>query len=259
MKIATWNINSIRARAEQVRAFLEESRPDVLALQEIKATEEQFPVATFAEVGYAATVFGQKTYNGVAFLAAESVGAPEAVQYGLPDDDEGAGARLVAARFGPLSVVNVYLPNGSEVGSEKYEYKLAWMGRLRDYLDRAFAPDQPVLLVGDFNVAPEDRDVYDPDALRGRILFSEPEKEALERIRAWGFVDCFRRYCAEGGHYSWWDYRLNMFRRGLGLRIDHIWASQPAAAACTDCEILIAPRRWERPSDHAPVMAELAL
>ncbi len=259
MKIATWNVNSIRTRAGQVRAFLEAHRPDVLALQELKAPTEQFPGETFAEIGYRAAVFGQKTYNGVAFLAAESAGEPEAIQRGLPDDDGEAGARLITARFGELTVINVYLPNGSEVGSDKYAHKLEWMARLRAYLDQAFDPGEPVLLVGDFNVAPEDRDVYDADALRDRILFSEPEKEALERIRAWGFVDCFRRHHDEAGLYSWWDYRLNMFRRGLGLRIDHIWGSRPVAEACSGCEILVEPRRWQRPSDHAPVMAELAL
>ncbi len=259
MRIATWNVNSIRTRADQVKAFLAEHAPDVLALQEIKVTEDQFPAEGFAEAGYTATVFGQRAYNGVAFLVREDLGEPAGVTRGFPDDGADAPARLLAARFGPLAVVNIYLPNGSEVGSDKYDYKLAWMRRLREYLDAAFDPGQPVALVGDFNVAPEDRDLYDPEAWRGRVLFSEPEKEALEHIRAWGFSDCFRRHHDESGRYSWWDYRMSMFRRGMGLRIDHIWASGPAATACTACDIVVEPRRWERPSDHAPVVAELAL
>lgn len=259
MKIATWNVNSVRSRADHIRAFLEDQAPDVLALQELKAVADQVPVETFAEVGYRATVFGQKTYNGVAFLSREGLGEPAEVQRGFPDDGEDAPARLISARFGALRLINIYLPNGSEVGSDKYNYKLDWMERLRGWLDTAFDPGDPVVLVGDFNVAPEDRDVYDPEALRDRILFSEPEKEALARIRDWGFTDCFRRHHEEAGHYSWWDYRMNQFRRGNGLRIDHIWATPAAAEACSSCEILVEPRRWERPSDHAPVVAEFKL
>jgi exodeoxyribonuclease-3 len=258
MRIATWNVNSIRTRKDQVLAFLGEQAPDVLALQETKATDEQFPAAAFAEAGYGAVVFGQKTYNGVAFLYREGL-EPQAETRGFPDDGSEAPARLIAARFGPLQLINIYLPNGSEVGSEKYDYKLSWMERLRDWLDRDFDPAAPVVLVGDFNVAPEDRDVYDPEAFRDRVLFSEPEKEALERIRAWGFRDCFRLHHDEAGLYSWWDYRLNQFRRGNGLRIDHVWASQSASDACRACDIHVEPRRWERPSDHTPVVAEFAL
>ncbi|MFA9459694.1 exodeoxyribonuclease III [Thiohalorhabdus methylotrophus] len=259
MKIATWNVNSIRTRKEHVKAFLQEYGPDVLALQETKVTDDQFPAGFFAEAGYHATVFGQKTYNGVAFLAREEPHAATEVARGFPADGEDAHSRLIAARFGPLVLVNIYLPNGSEVGSEKYTYKLDWMRRLRAWLDETCDPADPVVLVGDFNVAPEDRDVYDPEAWRGRVLFSEPEKEALETIRAWGFTDCFRLHHEEAGLFSWWDYRMNQFRRGMGLRIDHIWASKPAAEACTACDIFVEPRRWERPSDHAPVVAELNL
>jgi exodeoxyribonuclease-3 len=258
MRIATWNVNSIRTRKDQALAFLADQAPDVLALQETKATEEQFPFAAFAEAGYGAAVVGQKTYNGVAFLYRQGL-EPEWVARGFPDDGGDAPARLIAGRFGPLALVNIYLPNGSEVGSEKYEYKLDWMGRLREWLDHAFDAGDTVVLVGDFNVAPADRDVYDPEAFRDRVLFSEPEKDALEHIRGWGFTDCFRQHHDEAGLYSWWDYRMNQFRRGNGLRIDHVWASAPAAAACTACDIHVAPRRWERPSDHAPVVAEFDL
>ncbi|KPV41001.1 exodeoxyribonuclease III [Thiohalorhabdus denitrificans] len=259
MKIATWNVNSIRTRKEHVRAFLEEHRPDVLGLQEIKVTDDQFPAAFFAEAGYRSTVYGQKTYNGVAFLAREGFHEAADVARGFPDEGEDAHSRLIAARFGPVVVVNIYLPNGSEVGSEKYAYKLDWMQRLREWLDATYGAEEPVVLVGDFNVAPEDRDVHDPEAWRGRVLFSEPEKEALEAIRAWGFTDCFRLHHEDAGRFSWWDYRMNQFRRDMGLRIDHVWASRPAAEACSVCDIIVEPRRWERPSDHAPVVAEIDL
>ncbi|MEF8793449.1 exodeoxyribonuclease III [Thiohalorhabdus sp.] len=259
MKIATWNVNSVRSRADHIRTFLKEQAPDVLALQELKAVADQVPLAAFAEAGYQATIFGQKAYNGVAFLSREDISEPAEVQRGFPDDGDDAPARLLSARFGDLRLINVYLPNGSEVGSDKYNYKLDWMERLRGWLDAAFDPADPVVLVGDFNVAPEDRDVYDPAALRDRILFSEPEKQTLERIRDWGFTDCFRRFHEGAGHFSWWDYRMNQFRRGNGLRIDHIWTTPAAAGACTSCDILIEPRRWERPSDHAPVVAEIEL
>ena len=259
MKIATWNVNSVRTRADHIRAFLEDQAPDVLALQELKAVAEQVPIDTFAAAGYRATVFGQKTYNGVAFLTPDGGEEPAEVQRGFPDDGDDAPARLISARFGDLRLINIYLPNGSEVGSDKYNYKLDWMERLRGWLDTAFDPADPVVLVGDFNVAPEDRDVYDPEAFRDRVLFSEPEKAALERIRAWGFRDCFRQHHDEAGLYSWWDYRMNQFRRDMGLRIDHVWATPAAAEACTACDIAVEPRRWERPSDHAPVVATFEL
>jgi len=258
VKIATWNVNSVRTRADHVRAFLADEAPDILALQELKAVDSQVPVDAFAEAGYGAAVFGQKTYNGVAFLYRDGC-EPSEVTRGFPGEGEDAPARLISARFGDLCLINIYLPNGSEVGSEKYNYKLDWMERLRTWLDEAFDPAAPVVLVGDFNVAPEDRDVYDPEAFRDRVLFSEPEKAALERIRAWGFTDCFRQHHGEAGLYSWWDYRMNMFRRGNGLRIDHVWATPAAAEVCTACDILVEPRRWERPSDHAPVVAAFGL
>jgi exodeoxyribonuclease-3 len=258
VKIATWNVNSVRTRADHIRAFLADAAPDVLALQELKAVASQVPVDAFAAAGYRAEVFGQKTYNGVAFLYRDGCEPAEVVR-GFPDDADDAPARLISARFGGLRLINIYLPNGSEVGSDKYAYKLDWMARLRGWLDTAFDPADPVVLVGDFNVAPEDRDVYDPEAFRDRVLFSEPEKAALERIREWGFVDCFRRHHDEAGLYSWWDYRMNQFRRGMGLRIDHVWATPAAAEACTACDIEVEPRRWERPSDHAPVVATVEL
>lgn len=253
MKIATWNVNSVLARLPAVLQWLGRARPDVLCLQEIKCTEEKFPKEAFAEAGYRAEVFGQPTYNGVATL---SRAACADVQRGFPGEGGGAHARLLAATVEGVRVVNVYVPNGQAVGSDKYRFKLEWLRRLREYFDDEYFADDDVLLCGDFNVAPEDRDVHDPELWRGRILFSRPEREALEVVRAWGFADAFRLHTAEPGHFSWWDYRAGSFRRNAGLRIDHVWVSEPLAARSKLTWIDKEPRGWERPSDHAPVVAE---
>ena len=255
MKIATWNVNSVLARLPVALRWLEEARPDVLCLQEAKCTEERFPAAEFAELGYRSEVFGQPTYNGVAILSRTPA---EDVRRGMPDDEEGAHARLIAATVGGVRLVNVYVPNGQAVGTDKYKFKLEWMRRLRAFLDDEYWTDDEVLLCGDFNVAPEERDVHDPALWRGRILFSRPEREALANIREWGFTDAFRKHVAEGGHFSWWDYRAGSFSRNTGLRIDHVWVSEPLAERCRKSWIDKAPRGWERPSDHTPVVAEFS-
>ncbi|HVG39585.1 MAG TPA: exodeoxyribonuclease III [Pyrinomonadaceae bacterium] len=252
MKFATWNVNSIIARLPVVLEWLAARKPDVLCLQELKCTDEKFPRAAFAEIGYGAEVFGQPTYNGVAIL---SRGVCADVQRNFPGS--GGQARMIAATIEGVRVVNVYVPNGAFVGSDKYEYKLQWLGDLRAYFDQRCEPDAPVLLCGDFNVAPEDEDVYDPELWRGKILFSEPEKAALRKVKDWGFVDAFRLFHKEEGLYSWWDYRMNSFRRNAGLRIDHIWVSDVLAQECAGATIDIEPRRWERPSDHTPVVVEI--
>ena len=252
MKFATWNVNSITARLPLVLKWLEGARPDVLCLQELKCVDEKFPVEQFAELGYHAAVYGQRTYNGVAIL---SLRDPSDVQRGFPDDEEGAQARLLAANVGDVRVVNVYIPNGQFVGSDKYSFKLGWMQRLRKFFDRLYETNERVLLCGDFNVAPEERDVHDPAAWEGHVLFSKRERAALEKIREWGFADAFRLHTEEGGHYSWWDYRQNGFRRNAGLRIDHIWVSRSLAKVCEESWIDKEPRAWERPSDHTPVVA----
>ncbi len=252
MKIATWNVNSVQARLPLVLQWLEKARPDVLCLQEIKCEAARFPAQEFAAIGYRSEIYGQRTYNGVAILSR----APcEDVQRGFPDDEEGAHARLLAATVESVRVVNVYVPNGQSVGADKYKFKLNWMKRLREYFDEECWTDADVLLCGDFNVAPEDEDVHDPELWRGRILCSKPERDALEEIREWGFVDSFRQHTKGSGHYSWWDYRAGSFRRNTGLRIDHVWVSEPLAERCTDCLIDREPRGWERPSDHTPVVA----
>ena len=253
MKIATWNVNSVAARLPLVLKWLESARPDVLCMQEIKCVDARFPRDVFSEIGYHSEVFGQPTYNGVAVLSREEC---RDVARGFPGDDREAPARLLAVTVGGVRIVNVYVPNGGFVGSDKYSFKLDWMRRLRDYFDAACDHEAPVLLCGDFNVAPEEIDVHDPELWRGQVLFSDPERSALDRVRQWGFVDVFRLHNPEGKHFSWWDYRAGSFRRDAGLRIDHIWASEALAARSTAAAIDKGPRGWERPSDHAPVTAE---
>lgn len=253
MKLATWNVNSVTARLPLVTRWLAEAQPDVLCLQELKCTDEKFPAEAFNELGYQSATFGQRTYNGVAILARTEL---TDVQRGFTDDEEGAQARLLAATVEGVRVVNVYIPNGAFVGSDKYSFKLEWMRRLRGFFDERYETDSEVLLCGDFNVAPEERDVHDPDEWEGRILCSRRERAALDEIKEWGFVDAFRLHTDEGGHFSWWDYRQGSFRRNAGLRIDHVWTSEKLAARCRKSWIDKEPRGWERPSDHTPVVAE---
>jgi exodeoxyribonuclease-3 len=253
MKLATWNVNSVSARLPLVLKWLEAARPDVLCLQETKTVDDKFPAAAFTELGYESVTYGQRTYNGVAIL---SLTPALNVQRGFPDDDETAHARLLAATIEGVRVVNVYIPNGAFVGSDKFFFKLDWMRRLRAFFDESYKKREKVLLCGDFNVAPEERDVHDPKQWQGKILFSRRERAALAEIKDWGFEDVFRLHTEEGGHFSWWDYRAGSFRRNAGLRIDHIWTSEKLAAICTASWIDKEPRTWERPSDHTPVVAE---
>ena len=227
--------------------------PDVLCMQETKCTDDKFPADLFRERGYKCLTFGQQTYNGVAILSREEA---ENVQRGYPGDDEAAPARLLAVKTEGLQIINVYVPNGQMVGSEKYQSKLHWIKRLRSFLEANFDRTDPVLLCGDFNVAPEERDVHDPRLWQGRILFSDQERAALQEVQGWGFVDSFRLHTEADGYYSWWDYRAGAFRRNHGLRIDHIWITEPLARRSQSTWIDIEPRTWERPSDHAPVVAE---
>ncbi|HEX7175582.1 MAG TPA: exodeoxyribonuclease III [Pyrinomonadaceae bacterium] len=255
MIIATWNVNSVLARLPLVLQWLGRARPDVLCLQETKCADERFPAREFAELGYKSETHGQPTYNGVAILSRTPL---TDVQRGFPNDEEGAHARLLAATVGGVRVVNVYVPNGQSVGSEKFDFKLKWMRRLREFFDEECWPDDDVLLCGDFNVAPEDRDVHDPVLWRGKILCSRPEREALQEVKDWGLADAFRQHNEGGGHYSWWDYRAGSFPRNTGLRIDHVWLSESLAARCKRAWIDKEPRGWERPSDHTPVLVEIA-
>jgi exodeoxyribonuclease-3 len=255
MKIATWNVNSIIARLPHVMRWLEAVEPDVLCIQETKCADDKFPRLELKALGYDCIIFGQQAYNGVAILSRAGC-ANE--QRGYPGAEEASHARLVAADIAGIRVVNVYIPNGQIVGSEKYQFKLQWMNRLREFLDQNYDARTPVLLCGDFNVAPEERDVYEPRLWQNRILFSAPERAGLQHLKEWGFTDTFRLHTEAGGHYSWWDYRAGSFRRNLGLRIDHIWVSAPLAARSRATWIDKEPRAWERPSDHAPVVAEFS-
>ncbi len=251
MKIATWNVNSIRQRLAHVKDWLEEARPDVLGLQEIKVVTEAFPAAEFEALGYRCAVDGQKAYNGVALLSRTE---PRDIVCGLPgfEDEQ---KRALAASYGDLRLVNLYVPNGQSVGSEKYEYKLRWLAALRDYLRAELDRHPNVAVMGDFNIAPEDRDVHDPEEWRGQVLCSEPERERLGAITALGFADLFRRFEQPEKSFSWWDYRAAAFRRNRGLRIDLILASPALTGRCAACAIDSAPRRREQPSDHTPVWA----
>ena len=254
MLIATWNVNSVLARMPLVLRWLDDVKPDVLCMQETKCTDDKFPTLVFQERGYQCQLFGQQSYNGVAILSRT---ACETSHRGYPGDDETAQSRLITSTIDDIQIVNVYIPNGQAVGSEKYEMKLGWMRRLREFFDQNYDPSRPVLLCGDFNVAPEERDVHDVRLWQGRIMFSEQERATLQSIKDWGFADSFRLHVEEGGKFTWWDYRAGAFRRNMGLRIDHIWITQPLVSRSVRTWIDLEPRTWEKPSDHAPMITEL--
>ncbi|MCZ6598048.1 MAG: exodeoxyribonuclease III [Planctomycetota bacterium] len=249
MRIATWNVNSVRARMERLLPWLEEKRPDVVCLQETKCTDDLFPGLPIQDLGYEIAVHGQRTYNGVAIL---SLGSMEDVVRGLPGDDE---ARLIAATIDDVMVLNLYVVNGRSVGSEHYNHKLEWMGRLSQFVRERYPMSEKVVLCGDFNCTFDDRDVHDPEAWREHILCSTPEREALQELMSVGLHDPLRKFTDEGGNYTWWDFRTFAFRKDKGLRIDHFLLSDPALAACTGVEVDRAARKGPKPSDHAPVIA----
>ena len=255
MKIATWNVNSLKVRLPHVLDWMAANRPDVLALQETKLTDDAFPVEAIAEAGYRCVCSGQKTYNGVAILAKSQPVDPVTDIGGLDDPQR----RILAATVDGVRIINLYVVNGSEVGSEKYAYKLAWMEKVTAWIADELNRHERLVVLGDFNVAPEDRDVHDPEAWHERILCSTPERAALQKMFDLGLTDCFRRFEQPEQSFSWWDYRAAAFRRNMGLRIDLILTSPAMAEACTACTIDVAPRRVERPSDHAPVVAKFVL
>ena len=255
MKLATWNVNSIRAREARLLDWLKLHKPDVIGLQELKVTAEAFPWDAIRTAGYHAAVHGQRTYSGVAILSREE---PEQVERGFAGDPDPAQARLVAALIRGVWVLSAYFPNGGELGSERCAYKLEWMKRLREHLDRRFDPKLPLVLCGDFNVAAEERDVHYPKAWGMSVLFHPEMRAALEHVRGFGLVDVFRRHNASPGLYSWWDYRMLAFPKNRGLRIDHIFATEPLAARSSDAFIDREQRKGKQPSDHAPVVAEFA-
>jgi len=255
MKIASWNVNSLNVRLPHVLAWCDVAQPDVLALQETKMTDDRFPVAELQEAGYHSIFSGQKTYNGVAILSREAAVDPVTDIPGLDDPQR----RILAATVGDVRIVDLYVVNGSEVGSEKFDYKLHWLEQVTAWLVDEMKQHEKVVVLGDFNIAPEDRDVYDPEAWHGKILCSIQERNALGRIMDLGLTDTFRMFEQEERTWSWWDYRMNMFRRKLGLRIDLVLASEAMATRCTASYIDIEPRRQERPSDHAPAIAEFSV
>ena len=253
MKLATWNVNSVKVRLPQLLDWLGTAQPDVVCLQELKTETAKFPRAEIEAAGYACAVNGQKTYNGVALLARSPLAETVLDMPGFADDHR----RVIAATVMDVRVVCVYCPNGQAVGSEKYEYKLRWFAALRDYLKAELEKHPALAVAGDFNVAPEDRDVHDPKAWEGQVHVSEPERDAWRALLELGLKDSFRLFEQPDRIYTWWDYRMLGFRRNAGLRIDHILLSAALAARCTASGVDKAPRKLERPSDHAPALAEL--
>ncbi|MCI0573002.1 MAG: exodeoxyribonuclease III [Myxococcaceae bacterium] len=253
MRIFTWNVNSIRARQARLLSWLQKARPDVVCLQELKCQDGEFPADAVKEAGYHAVWHGQKTYNGVAILSRTP---PTDVVKGLQDGEEEPQSRVIAATVEGVRVVSVYAPNGQEVDSEQYQYKLAWYGRLRRYLDARHRPDEALALCGDWNVAPEDIDVWDPAAWEGQTLFTAREKEALSHLCAFGLTDSFRHVHPGVQQFSWWDYRMLGFPKNRGLRIDHVLATAPLVARLTGAGVDREERKGQQPSDHAPVWAE---
>ena len=255
MKIATWNVNSLKVRLPQVLDWLAMAQPDILCLQETKLTDENFPAGEIEAAGYHVVFSGQKTYNGVAIISRQPATDVITDVPGLDDPQR----RILGTTIDDVRVLNLYVVNGQEVGSEKYAHKLYWLEKVTDYVRKQFEQHEHFVVLGDFNIAPEDRDVYDPEAWHERILCSTPERQALQTILDLGLSDVFRKFDQEENSYSWWDYRAAAFRRNMGLRIDLILSSQSLTDSCTACYIDKEPRQLERPSDHTPVVAEFSL
>ena len=253
MRIASWNVNSLNVRLPHVERWCAERQPDILAVQETKLEDAKFPVAALEAAGYNAVFSGQKTYNGVAILAKQPI---TDVAHGI-DGYEDPQKRILSATVGDIRIVNLYVVNGQSVGTGKYAYKLDWLARVAEFLEHEARRHPNLVVMGDFNIAPDDRDVHDPIAWHEQVLCSTPEREALKRLLGAGFVDTFRLFNDEGGHYSWWDYRQGAFRRNLGLRIDLILASESLRARSTGAGIDREPRTWERASDHTPVSLDI--
>lgn len=252
MKIASWNVNSLTVRLPQVLDWLASAQPDILALQEIKMLDAKFPMAELAAAGYQAVCSGQKTYNGVAILSRQTALDMQTDLPALQDPQR----RILAATIGGVRVLNLYVPNGQSVGSDKYLYKLDWLQKVTHYVQEQLARYPHMVVLGDFNVAPEDRDVHDPALWEGQVLCSVPERDAFRGLLQAGLCDTFRLFHQAQGLFSWWDYRMAGFRRNHGLRIDHVLASPALCKLCSASYIDKTPRAWERPSDHTPVVAE---
>jgi exodeoxyribonuclease-3 len=255
VKLATWNVNSLKVRLPQVIEWAARHRPDVLCLQETKLQNEHFPAAELRAAGYESLANGQKTYNGVAILSRAAATDSVTAIPGFSDEQK----RVLAATIGGVRVICAYVVNGESVESEKYQYKLRWLAAFHAWLRQELTQFPRLAVLGDYNIAPEDRDVYDPVAWEGKVLCSKPEREALSGLAGIGLKDAFRLFEQPDRSFTWWDYRMNAFRRKMGLRIDHILLSEELAKRCTACTIDIEPRKNERPSDHAPVIAEIGI
>lgn len=252
MKIATWNVNSLNVRLPHVLEWLSANAPDVLVLQEIKQVTDAFPVEELSDAGYRSIASGQKTYNGVAVISREQPGDPVTDFPGFEDPQR----RILAVTVDDVRIVNLYVPNGQAVGSEKYAYKLGWLDALRKFIEGEIERHDKLVILGDFNIAPADEDVYDPEKWGDAILCSPAERAALQALLSLGLTDVFRQFEHPEKSFSWWDYRAAGFRRNAGLRIDLILSSDSMTRVCTASYVDKEPRRWERPSDHAPVVAE---
>jgi exodeoxyribonuclease-3 len=255
LSVATWNVNSLKVRLPHLADWLARHAPDVVALQETKTEDDAFPYDELAALGYASTASGQKTYNGVAVLTRVPLAAAAADVVTAIPAYEDVQKRVLAVTVGDVRIVDVYIPNGQEVDSDKYRYKLAWLAALTAWLREEIARHPKLVLLGDYNIAPEDRDVHDPKEWAGKVLCSEPEREAYRGLVGLGLADAFRLFEQPERSWSWWDYRMLAFQKKRGLRIDHILVTSALAKACTACTIDVEPRRAERPSDHAPVIA----
>ena len=254
MKLATWNINSIRARTERLLTWLGTEQPDVICLQETKVEDSAFPLAALEAKGYSVAMYGQRSYNGVAIASRLPISD---VSRGFGDGEADDEARLISATVQGVRVISIYVPNGQDLESDKFAYKLAWYGRLRRYLDRTAKVDDPLVVCGDTNVTADDHDVWSPNAWAGKIHCSPREREALANVAEFGLVDLFRKHNPDGGVYSWWDYRGVAFFKNQGLRIDYIYATPSVAARSTECTIDRNARKGQDASDHAPVIASL--
>lgn len=251
--LATWNVNSIRVRLEQALAWLKTHRPDVVALQELKITTDAFPLEAFTDLGYQVAVSGQATYNGVAILSLHPL---ENVIQDIPGYED-VQKRVLAATIKGIRVICVYVPNGASVDSDKYAYKLRWFEQFIQYVKKTMVLYPQTVILGDYNIAPEDRDVHNPALWQGQVLVSDKERACFASLLALGFEDAFRVLAPEENSYTWWDYRMNAFKRNLGLRIDHILATKEVMARAKSCVIDKTPRTWERPSDHTPIVLQL--
>lgn len=259
MKLATWNVNSLKVRLPHLLDWLASAKPDVVCLQELKLDNPLFPLAEIEAAGYTAVFNGQKTYNGVAILSRHALSDVVLDIPGFADEQKRVISATLQTAQGPLRVVCAYCPNGQSVGSDKYDYKLRWYGALTDYLRQSLLATPQLAILGDYNIAPDDRDVHDPAAWKDQVLCSAPERAAFQALLDLGLHDSFRLFEQEAAIWSWWDYRMNAFKRRMGLRIDHVLISDALRVHCRSCSVDSAPRALERPSDHAPVIADLAL